>query len=332
MKYKPFYMVIKFPIALLAIFLFAFQPQAFAGPGSYPNKPVKLDVMYPPGGATDFQARIVTMLSGSKKFLGQPVAIVNISGAGGMVGWNQFVTSAKSNGYEMGAYNAPSFIAQSIHFPSRTKFNIHNMIPIANWGADPAVLIVPKNSPFNNVKQFVAYAKKHPGKITVSGAGLYTGHEIAMMQFEKAAGIKLSYVPAKGGVPALQLVMSGHVKAGFNNLSDAYRNRSRLKILAVAALHRNKEFLPNVPTLKQDGYDVDNTSVNYRGVMVPKGTPPKIVHFLERKFVAMFKAKKVQAKMKSGGSPMHIMDHKQVEQMWSHDESTLKKLFAKHNS
>lgn len=315
-------------LAMPTLVLLGAMPSAFAAAcSSYPNKPIKLDVMYPPGGATDFQARIVTMLAGSKQFLGQPVVIVNISGAGGMVGWNQFVTSAKPNGYELAAYNAPSFIAQSIHFSHRTKFNIHNMTPVANWGADPAVLIVPKDSPFNNVAQLVKYAKAHPGRITVSGAGLYTGHEIAMLQFEHAAGIKLTYIPAKGGVPALQMVMSDHVKAGFNNLSDAYRNRARLKILAVAALHRNKEFLPKVPTLKQLGYNVDNTSVNYRGVMAPKGTPKCVVKFLRKKFLAMFNAKKVRAKMKAGGSPMDVMDQAAVENMWQQDHATLKSLF-----
>lgn len=314
--------------ALSALILFAIIAPSYADAEDYPTKPVKLDVMYPPGGATDFQARIATMLAGNKEYLGQPMVIVNMPGAGGMSGWNEFVKNAKPDGYELAAYNAPSFIAQSIHFASRTKFNIHNMTPIVNWGADPAVLIVPKDSPFNTVQQLVAYAKKHPGKITVSGAGLYTGHEIALLQLEKAAGIKLSYVPAKGGVPALQLVMSGHVKAGFNNLSDAYRNRSRLKILAVAALKRNKEFLPKVPTLKESGYDVDNTSVNYRGIMAPKGTPPSVVKKLEEKFEAMFKAGKVKSKMKAGGSPMQIMGRDEVEKMWSQDESTLKSLFA----
>lgn len=312
--------------SIATIFCFT---QSHAASDSYPNKPVKLDVMYSPGGATDFQARIVTMLAGNKEYLGQPIAIVNMPGAGGMTGWNQFVNNAKPNGYELAAYNAPSFIAQSIHFKDRAKYNIHNMIPIANWGADPAVLVVPKDSAINNVKQFVQYAKSHPGKITVSGAGLYTGHQIAMLQFQKAAGIKLSYVPTKGGVPALQLVMSGHVKAGFNNLSDAYRNRDRLKILAVAALKRNKEFLPKVPTFKEQGYSgVDNTSVNYRGIMVPKGTPENIVNKLEKKFMAMFHAEKVKKKMKAGGSPMEVMNQKQIQEMWAKDAKTLQALFS----
>ena len=96
-----------------------------------------------------------------------------------------------------------------------------------------------------------------------------------MLQLEKAAGIKLTYVPAKGGVAALQMVMGGQVMAGFNNLSDAFRSQDRFKILAVADNERNKEFLPKVPTFKESGIDVDDSSVNFRGIMVPKGTPQR---------------------------------------------------------
>jgi tripartite-type tricarboxylate transporter receptor subunit TctC len=302
--------------------------QSYAKNDSYPDKPIKLDVMYSPGGATDFQARIVTMLAGGEDYLGQPIAIVNQPGAGGMTGWNDFVSNAKPNGYELAAYNAPSFIAQSIHYKDRTKFNIHNMIPIINWGADPAVLVVPKDSQFDTAKELVNYAKSNPGAITVSGAGLYTGHEIAMLQLQKAANVKFAYVPMKGGVPALQAVMSDHVKAGFNNLSDAYRNKSRLKILAIAALQRNKEFLPDVPTFKELGYDVDNTSVNYRGIMAPENTPKEIVDLLQKKFMKMFNTDKVKEKMKKGGSPMKVMKKDEVEKMWAKDEKTIKDLFG----
>ena len=108
------------------------------------------------------------------------------------------------------------------------------MEPVGNWGADPAVLIVGKDSKFSNVKELVAFAKKNPGKVTVSGAGKFVGHHIAFLQFEKAAGIKLNYIPAKGGVDAMRLVKGNKVAAGFNNLSDSARSKNDLKILAVA--------------------------------------------------------------------------------------------------
>jgi len=299
---------------------------AFTAPGAlaadYPNKPLQLMVSYPPGGATDFQARIVTMMADN--YLKEPIVIINKAGAGGQVGWNWFASSASKDGYDLGAYNLPHFIAQSIVF--KTKYNVGNVEPIANWGADPAVLIVPKDSPFNSVKDLVDYAKKNPGKITVSGGGLYIGHHIAMLQLAKAAGIKLTYVPAKGGVPAMQMVLGSKVMAGFNNLSDAYRSQDRLKILAIADNERNKEFLPKVPTFKESGIDVDDSSVNFRGIMVPKGTPQAVIAMLSTNVPKMFDDKKVMSKMKAGGSPLRVMNREQVQKMFQNRKTYLEAL------
>jgi tripartite-type tricarboxylate transporter receptor subunit TctC len=295
----------------------------------YPDKPVTLTVAYGAGGATDFQARIVTMMAakedkqGNAVYLnGQPMVILNRPGAGGQVGWNRFVQKAKPDGYELAAYNVPHFIAQSIVFPKKVKYNIDNLEPVANWGADPAVLIVNKDSPFNSVQDVVDYAKANPGKLTVSGAGLYVGHHIANLQFDRAAGVKTKYVPAGGGVKGMQFVLGGQTMAGFNNLSDAYRSRDRLKILAVADLHRN-DFLPDVPTLKEAGLDVDDSSVNFRGIMAPKGTPEAALKVLADKVPAMFKDKKVAKKMEAGGSPMRIMTREQVQTMWQERQAYL---------
>ncbi|MFQ5684337.1 MAG: tripartite tricarboxylate transporter substrate binding protein, partial [Candidatus Binatia bacterium] len=288
---------------------------------------VSVVVAYSPGGATDFQARIVTMMAGKEKYLGQPIVIFNKPGAGGKVGWNWFAEKAKKNGYQLAAYNIPHFIAQSIVF--KTKYNIRNLEPIANWGADPAVLVVGRDSQFNSVKDVIDYAKKNPGKITVSGAGLYVGHHIALLQFEKAAGVQLKYIPHKGGVPALKSVMGGQVMAGFNNLSDAYRSRSRLKILAVADLQRDKEFLSDVPTFKEQGVDVDDSSVNFRGIMAPKGTSSAVIKLLAERVPHMFRDKKVIKKMLAGGSPMRVIERDRVLKMWQEREQYLKGLLAK---
>merc|ERR1712000_721418 len=171
--------------------------------GDYPDRPISVVVAYNPGGATDFQARLVTMMAAhpKKDYLGQPIVIINKPGAGGKVGWNWFASKARNDGYDLAAYNVPHFISQSIVFDD-TKYNIDNLEPIANWGADPAVLIV--------------------------------GHHIAFLQFQKASGVKITYVPHTGGVPALTAVKGGQVMAGFNNLSDAYRSQKDIKILAIA--------------------------------------------------------------------------------------------------
>ena len=298
----------------------------------YPEDVIRMTVAYGPGGATDFQARIVTMMAatldkeGKPKYLnGQPIVVLNRPGAGGQIGWNSFVQRAKSDGYELAAYNVPHFIAQSIVFPGKVKYNINNLEPIANWGADPAVLIVNKNSPFNSVKDVVDYAKKNPGKLSISGAGLYVGHHIAGLQFDRAAGVKTKYIPAGGGVKALQFVLGGQTMAGFNNLSDAFRSQDRLKILAVADLNRS-DFLPDVPTFKEAGLDIDDSSVNFRGVMAPKGTPENVLKYLADKMPAMFNDKKVLKKMKAGGSPVRVLTRQEVQMMWKERQKYLSDL------
>ena len=309
----------KYLISVLALFAFASTASA-----DYPDRPVSVTVVYNPGGATDFQARIVTMMAGKEEYLGQPIVILNRPGAGGRVGWNQFADKARANGYELAAYNVPHFIAQSIKFD--TKYNIDNLEPIANWGADPAVFIVGKDSPFNSIADVVAFAKENPEKLTVSGAGLFVGHHIAYLQVEKAVGAKLKYVPHTGGAPALKSVIGGQVMAGVNNLSDAYRSRDNLKILAIADLQRNQEFLPDVPTFMEQGLDVDDSSVNFRGIMAPKGTPPEVIDYLAERVEAMFNDRRVNGKMKDGGSPVRVLGRAEVQKMWTERQEFLGEL------
>jgi tripartite-type tricarboxylate transporter receptor subunit TctC len=287
----------------------------------YPDKPIGVMVAYGPGGATDFQARIATLASGKEALIGQPIYILNKPGAGGRTGWNWFASEASKDGYMLGAYNVPHFIAQSI------VFNINTLEPLGNWGADPAVLIVGKDSPFNTVADLLAHADANPGAVTISGAGKFVGHHIAFLQFAKASGRDLTYIPAKGGVDALRLVKAGEVSAGFNNLSDSARSAADLKILAVADLTRHA-YLPDVPTLMESGVDVDDSSVNFRGLMVPAGTPQDVIDFLASKTPDMFNDKKTQGKMKSTNSPARVMTRDEVIAMWSERQAYLTDLLS----
>lgn len=296
--------------------------------GEYPERPIMMMVSYGAGGATDFQARIVTMTAGNQDALGMPIAIVNRPGAGGRVGWNWFATEADADGYTLAAYNIPHFIAQSIE--GGVSYSTENFEPIANWGADPAVFVVGADSDFNSMEDVIAYAKENPGGLTFSGAGLFVGHHIAALQLEKAAGVKLAYIPNnKGGAGAMRAVIAGEVLGGVNNLSDAFRAQAagNVKILGVFDLERNA-FLPDVPTMKEQGYDIDNASVNFRGVMVPKGTPQEIIDHLAAVVPTMFENGRVQSRMKAGGSPMHIMTRDEVLEMWAARQATLEELLA----
>ena len=292
----------------------------------YPDRPIGVAVSYGAGGATDFQARIVTMVAGNADLLGQPIYILNKPGAGGRKGWNWFATEAEADGYTMSAYNIPHFIAQSIK--GGVKYSADSFEPIANWGADPAVVVVGKDSKFNTMQELIDHAKANPGKTTTSGAGLFVGHHIAALQIEKACACKLAYIPTKGGgAAAMKAVIAGDVMAGVNNLSDAFRAREagNVKILGVADLERNS-FLPDVPTLKEAGLDVDNSSVNFRGLMVKKGTPQEVIDVLAAKVPEMFKNARVAKRMKAGGSPMRIMMRDEVKAMWAKRQTTLQEL------
>ncbi|KIC18899.1 tripartite tricarboxylate transporter substrate binding protein [Leisingera sp. ANG-Vp] len=294
----------------------------------YPERPILMMVSYGAGGATDFQARIVTMTAGNEDALGMPIAIINKPGAGGRVGWNWFATQADPDGYTLAAYNVPHFIAQSIK--GGVSYSADSFEPIANWGADPAVFVVAADSPFNSMADVVAHAKENPGKLTFSGAGLFVGHHIAALQIEKAAGVKMAYIPTKGGgAAAMKAVIAGEVMGGVNNLSDAFRAQEagNVKILGVADLQRS-DFLPDVPTMQEQGLDVDNSSVNFRGVMVPKGTPQEVIDELAATVPEMFANPRVAKKMQAGGSPMHIMTRDEVKEMWAAREQTLKELLA----
>ena len=312
--------------AIAAAALFGFAGSALAQ--DYPDRPIMLMISYGAGGATDFQARIVTMTAGNEDALGVPIAIINKPGAGGRVGWNWFATQAESDGYTLAAYNIPHFIAQSIK--GGVEYSASSFEPIANWGADPAVFVVKEDSEFNSMNDIVDWAKTNPGKLTFSGAGLFVGHHIAALQLEKAAGVSLAYIPNNaGGAGAMKAVIAGDVMGGVNNLSDAFRAREagNVKILGVFDLERN-DFLPDVPTLAEQGFDIDNASVNFRGIMVPKGTPQEIIDKLAAIVPTMFENGRVQGRMKAGGSPMHVMTRDEVIQMWAAREVTLSDLLA----
>lgn len=312
----------KVAVGLAAATAFIVAPLTVAA-DDFPDGPLTMIVSYTAGGATDFQARIAS--SKAEKYLGASVAIINRPGAGGQIGWNYLVQKGKEDGYDLAAYNVPHFIAQSLIYD--TYYNIDNLEPVANWGADPAVLIVDKDSPFDTIEDLVVYAKENPSKVTVSGAGLFVGHHIATLQLEKAADIKLKYIPTSGGVDALRFVQGKQVMAGFNNLSDAYRSRERLKILGIADLERNETFVPDVPTFIEAGYEIDDASVNFRGVMTRSGVPEERLDYLSKKTVEMFNDEEVKAQMEKGGATMRVMNRSELKDMWQRRQAFLTELF-----
>lgn len=209
----------RFFLRILSVLALLLPLTANAAPvDEYPNGPITAVCTYSVGSQTDVQARICAMPA--EKYFGQPIVILNKAGAGGLTGWNWFMDRGSRDGLTMTVYNLPNFIAQSI-VKKNAKYSIRTLEPLANFAADPVVLFVSKDSPFNSVSDLVEFARKNPGKVTLNGSGLFVGHHIALLLLAKEADIKLTYVPEKGGSDSLQSVMAGKVMGSFNNLSIA---------------------------------------------------------------------------------------------------------------
>ena len=300
------------------------QVAVVQAPQSFPNRPLSVTIPNSIGGATDYQARIVTMMAGEQDVLGQSVLTINKPGKGGQDGWSWFAETAGRSGYELAVYNVPDMIAQSIKYS--TQYNIDTMEPIANWGADPVVLAVPANSQLRNFQQLVTFARQNPRRLTVSGGGLYVGHHIALLQMEQAANISVDYLPADDAEEAMHQIEEGEVMAGFNDLSDAIRHSDEIRILAIADTERHP-LLPSVPTFSELGVNIDNRSTSYRGLMVPRGTTERVIGQLSAAAVRMFNHPVTIGRLEEAQVPMKVMNRTETLALWREQQRLLGEFF-----
>ena len=243
----------------------------------FPEKPVQMIVAYSAGAATDAQAR--PLLKYFQEEFGQPLVIVNIAGAGGTTGWNQFVQQVP-DGYHMTVYNLPHIIAKSML--EETLYTPEDFIPVVHWGFDPVAIGVLPDSPFNSIQDIVDHAKENPKNITAGTAGLFVGQHLAILQLEKEAGIELTTLPFPGAADAQAAIMGGQIDVNFGNLSDMYRLGDEIKILGITSAERH-EYMPDVPTVKEQGYEVLMSTD--RGIAVHKDTPQEVIDILEEGFM-----------------------------------------------
>nr|WP_244222536.1 tripartite tricarboxylate transporter substrate binding protein [Cupriavidus lacunae] len=249
----------------LAILAAAVPLGAFA----FPDKPIRMVVPYSAGGGADNTARVVAQKMG--EILGQTVVIDNKPGAGGVIGADA-VAKAAPDGYTV-LYDASAFAVngalRKLPFDPGSDF-----IPISLVATAPQILVVAANAPYKTVADFIASARKSPGKLTYASAGAGTGSHLAAEMFNEQARIELLHVPYKGGAPALTDVMGGQVAAYFGNTASTlqYVTGGKLRALAVTSKTRMKA-LPNTPTLAESGMP-DYEVLEWNGVFLPKGTAP----------------------------------------------------------
>lgn len=244
----------------------------------YPEKKIRFITSYEPGGLGDITARNLTHYV--NPYLGGNVFVENISGASGAIG---FRTGAKA---KPDGYTLTMMVTSITVAPHLTKdyptFDLFDFICVV--AQDSIILTVKPDSQFKTAEDLISYAKTHPGKVTVALAGGVGGsHHIGMVALSEATGAKFSLVPYKGTAPALVAAMGGHVDAAISNCASpmTYVEGKKLRPLVIFGTDRSK-FYPDVPTVKELGYDV----VIYMrsGVGVPKGTPKEVKDVLIEAF------------------------------------------------
>jgi tripartite-type tricarboxylate transporter receptor subunit TctC len=257
--------------ALLAALLAAAAPALAQAP--YPTRAVRLIVGFPPGGGVDINARMLAPKLA--EHLGQPVVVENKPGASTNIA-NDFVAKSAPDGYTLLINTAAIAINMSL-FRNLPFDTLRDFAPVSLFSESPNVLVVPAKLPAQSVKDLVALARKSPGKLNYSSAGVGTTQHLAAELFKLRTGTYIVHIPYKGSAPSLTALIAGEVDLSFANVPAIHGHvtSGRLRALATAASRRDAQ-LPDVPTMQEAGVEGVEVSVWY-GVFAPAKTPPEIV-------------------------------------------------------
>ena len=283
---------IRSPRALLAVSLAlgGLLATGAAQAADYPIRPIELVVPYQAGGGADVMAR--GFAAAAVKHLPQPIVVVNKPGAAGVIGWND-VINAKPDGYRLALTTVEVTFLKQIGL---AKFGWNDLTPIARLNADPAVVVVRSDAPWTTLEQFVAAAKKPDANVRVGNAGQGSMWHLAAAALADRTGASFNYIPYAGGAPAVLALLGGHVDAVTVSTPEVavHIAAGKLRALGVMADRRVKGF-ETVPTLKERGIDLELGT--WRGLAVPKGTPPEVIAVLKAATAKTMKEPSLRADM-----------------------------------
>lgn len=264
---------------------------------SYPSRPVRWIVGYPPAGATDITARL--MGERLSKRLGEPFVIENRAGASGNIG-TEAVVNAPPDGYTLLLVNAGNTINAALYGKLNFIF-VRDIAPVASIVRVPLVMLVDPSVPIRTVPEFVVYAKANPSKLNMASAGNGTPQHVSGELFRMLTGINMAHVPYRGSAPALTALLGGQVQVAFETTAASieYIRAGKLRPLAVTGATRS-EALPDVPTVGDfvPGYEASG----WYGVGAPRDTPVEIIDKLNREINAALADPTIKARFADLGA------------------------------
>ena len=304
-----------------AVLAFSIATAAFAQ-DSYPTKPITMVVPFPPGGVADIVGR--PLATQMEKVLKQPIVVVNRTGAGGAVGMAS-VAKAAPDGYTilMGLSSISIFPVSDRINGKTPSYEMKDFAPIALITADPTVLVVSADSPWKNLKEFVASAKAYPDKINYSSSGVYGTLHVSMEIFANAAGIKLFHVPYQGGGPAVTALLGGQVHALASGPAAAIGQIRAGKMRALASWSTERlPLMPDVPTFKELGYDAE--FYIWSGVFAPAAIPTQVLDRLRAAVREAANSPEFKGAMEKVSTPVSYLDAPAFRTYWEKDAARLK--------
>jgi tripartite-type tricarboxylate transporter receptor subunit TctC len=266
-----------------------------AGAQTYPSKPIRLIVGYPPGGSGDFTSRIAA--DELSKDLGTAVIVENRAGAAGNIA-AEAVAKAPADGYTL--LNAWHH-AINLALYKTSNYSEKDFVAISRVASGSTVISVNSNSPFNNLKDLIDFAKKNPGKLFNASAGYGSAPHLSSALFESVAGVQFTSVQFKGGGPAAQSLLAGETQVSFATSPTVmgFVRAGRLKALAVSTRDASPA-IPGVPGAAQAGLPGYHSTFWF-GLYAPAGTPQAVVQRLHQAALRGLSKPEVKAKMAVGG-------------------------------
>ena len=271
---------------------------------AYPSRPVRIIVGFPPGGATDIQARLMGQWLSDR--LGQQFIVENRAGASGNIG-TEAVAKAPADGYTLLQIVTPHAINAALYTNLNFDF-IRDIVPVIAVARLAYVVVVHPSVPATTIPELIAYARANPGKINYGSAGPGTPQNIACELFKMMTGVNLVHVPYRGGAPAVTDLIGGHLQVIFCPVSEGIEHvkTGKLRALAVTTAARLDVF-PDLPTVGDfvPGYEASG----FAGIGAPRNTPAEIIDLLNKELNAGVADAKVKARIVElggsvlGGSP-----------------------------